>query len=388
MSVSSTDALVTVTGQTADFDTPFPLTGGATLPTWRLAYETYGTPNTDMSNAVLVCHALSGSQHAAGRSSENSKEIGWWDNFIGPGKPVDTNKFFVVSSNNLGGCHGSSGPSSPHPQDGRPYGSRFPVVTVEDWVRAQKMLAERLGVRRFAAVIGGSLGGMQALRWAIDYPDCVQTAVIIAAAARLTASNIAFNDIARQAILGDPQFHGGDYYEHGEYPRRGLGVARMLGHVTYLSEQALAAKFGRLRKKPTARFDYGVEFEVESYLRYQGDKFSGRFDANTYLLMTRALDYFDPAQDADDDLTKALSPVTAEFLLVSFSSDWRFPPAFSREMLRHLLAAGKRASYVKVQSGEGHDSFLLANPVYHRAVGAFMNCLAEKLGKVRLNRAL
>ena len=382
MNKSPANALAAVTGQTADFDTPFSLSGGATLPTWHLAYETYGAPNADMSNAVLVCHALSGSQHAAGQISENPKEIGWWDNFIGPGKPVDTNKFFVVSSNNLGGCHGSSGPSSSHPQDGRPYGSRFPVVTVEDWVRAQKMLAERLGIGRFAAVIGGSLGGMQALRWAIDYPDCVQTAVIIAAAARLTASNIAFNDIARQAILGDPQFHGGDYYEHGEYPRRGLGVARMLGHVTYLSDQSLAAKFGRLRKEPTARFDYGVEFEVESYLRYQGDKFSGRFDANTYLLMTRALDYFDPAQDADDDLTKALSPATAEFLLVSFSSDWRFPPAFSREMLRHLLAAGKRASYIKVQSNEGHDSFLLANSVYHRAVSAFMNRLAEKIAKV------
>ena len=372
------DTLSAVLGQTADFNTPFPLACGQTLSSWSLAYETYGTANADMSNAVLICHALSGSQHAAGRLEGENEGVGWWDNFIGPGKPVDTNIFFVVSVNNLGGCHGSSGPPTAHPDDGKPYGSRFPVVTVKDWVSSQKMLAERLGINRFAAVIGGSLGGMQALQWTIDYPDCVAAAVIIAAATRLTASNIAFNDIARQAILRDPQFHGGDYYQHNEYPRQGLGIARMLGHVTYLSEQSLTAKFGRIRSEQTARFGYGVEFEVESYLRYQGDKFSDRFDANTYLLMTRALDYFDPAHDAEGDMSKVIAAATAEFLLISFSSDWRFPPALSEELLQHLLAADKRASYINVQSRDGHDSFLLDNPIYHRAVSNFMTRLAKK----------
>lgn len=362
--------------QLARFDDPLALTNGGKLSRWELSYETYGAPNADMSNAVLVCHALSGSQHAAGYYADAPQNIGWWDNFIGPGKPLDTRRFFVVSPNNLGGCHGSTGPSHPHPDDGLPYGSRFPTITVEDWVKSQKRLAAHLGVRRFAAVVGGSLGGMQALRWAMDYPDAVGAAVIIAASARLTALNIAFNDIARQAITGDPKFYGGDFYRHGEVPKSGLGVARMLGHVTYLTDQLMARKFGRARRDGGVP-GYGVEFEVESYLRYQGDKFSNRFDANTYLLMTRALDYFDPAQDADGDLAAALAPATAEFLLLSFSSDWRFPPSHSRDIVRALLAADKRVSYLEIAAATGHDSFLLADSVYHNAVAAFMGKLGD-----------
>ena len=364
-----------VAPQRMRFEQPLTLAGGGLLPHWELSYETYGKLNADKSNAVLVCHALSGSQHAAGYYADNPKNVGWWDNFIGPGKPLDTRHFFIVSPNNLGGCHGSTGPSHPHPNDGKPYGSRFPAVTVEDWVHSQKMLAERLGIQRFAAVVGGSLGGMQAIRWAVRYPAAVGAAVVIAASARLTALNIAFNDIARQAITGDVNFYGGDFYQHDEIPKMGLGVARMLGHVTYLSDQLMAQKFGRARRADAVA-GYGVEFEVESYLRYQGEKFSKQFDANTYLLMTRALDYFDPAKDAAGDLATALMPAVANFLVVSFSSDWRFPPSHSREIVRALLAADKQVSYLEVETDTGHDSFLLDNPLYHRAVTMFMNNLA------------
>ena len=347
------------------FDFPLHLSGGGELREWELHYETYGAPNADMSNAVLVCHALSGSQHAAGYFANAPDNVGWWDNFIGPGKPLDTDFFYVISPNNLGGCHGSTGPASLHPADGKPYGSRFPAVTVEDWVCAQKHLADRLGIAQFAAVAGGSLGGMQALRWAIDYPDCLRAAVVIAAAAKLSAINIGFNDIARQAIVRDPDFCGGDYYGEGRYPHRGLGIARMLGHVTYLSDAHMANRFGREKRDDAM-------FQVESYLRYQGDKFSGRFDANTYLLMTRALDAFDPAAAHGGDLARALAPVCAEVLLVSFSSDWRFPPARSEELARALLPAGKKVSYISAETVEGHDSFLLADRVYHDSVRAFM----------------
>lgn len=363
-----------VAPQIAAFDAPFATASGTTLPRWQLCYETYGALNADKSNAVLVCHALSGSQHAAGWHRDNRSNIGWWDNFIGPGKPLDTDRYFVISPNNLGGCHGSTGPTAPHPEDGEPYGARFPVVTVEDWVHSQKRLAEHLGIARFAAVVGGSLGGMQALRWAIDYPDAVAAAVIIAASARLTALNIAFNDIARSAIIGDPEFRDGNFYRHGTSPASGLRVARMLGHVTYLTDSLMGSKFGRARRSHSNSAG-DMQFEVESYLRYQGDKFSKRFDANTYLLMTRALDYFDPASDADGDLAAALAPATAKFLLLSFSSDWRFPPAHSRDIVRALLAAGKNASYLEIEADTGHDSFLLANPLYHQAVAAFMSRL-------------
>ena len=376
---NSEQSVGAVTSSTAEFREPFRFASGARIPEWRLAYETYGELNAAKSNAVLVCHALTGSHHAAGFYEGKAKSGGWWDAMIGPGKALDTDKFFIVSPNNLGGCHGSSGPNSPHPDDGLPYGPRFPVVTVEDWVRAQRRLAERLGLEKFAAVVGGSLGGMQALRWAIDFPQQVRAAVVIAAAAKLTALNIAFNDIARQAIRGDPDFNEGEFYGRESGPRKGLAVARMLGHVTYLSDGLMSAKFGRARRGEGARFDYETEFEVESYLRYQGGKFSDVFDANTYMLMTRALDYFDPAAETGGDLPRALAEAEAEFLVVSFSSDWRFSPARSRELTAALLAAEKRVSYVEVESDFGHDSFLLRIPRYRDAVAAFMGRLAENI---------
>ena len=359
--------------QLAHFDEPFHFASGASLPEWQLAYETYGTLNADAGNALLVCHALSGSHHAAGFYQGQPGSSGWWDSMIGPGKALDSDRFFIISSNNLGGCHGSSGPASPHPDDGRPWGARFPAVRVADWVRAQRLLARRLGVERLAAVVGGSLGGMQALQWAIDYPRQLGAAVIIAAAARLTALNIAFNDIARQAIRSDPHYNGGDFYGGGDGPRQGLALARMLGHVTYLSDEMMSSRFGRARR-------HDSEFEVESYLRYKGGKFSGAFDANTYMLMTRALDHFDPAAGCDGDLARALAPADARFLLLSFSSDWRFPPARSRELARALLAARKNLCCAEIASDAGHDSFLLDIPGYHRAVAAFMGRLAQDLG--------
>lgn len=368
--------------QYAEFTTPFITVSGTTLPHWRLCYETYGKLNADASNAVLVCHALSGSQHAAGYYADDPNQIGWWDNFIGPGKPLDTDRFFVVSPNNLGGCHGSTGPTSAHPQDGAPYGSRFPVVTVEDWVHSQKALATHLGIHRFAAVVGGSLGGMQALRWATAYPESVGAAVAIAASAQLTAHNIAFNDIARNAIIGDAQFHAGDFYRHDTAPRSGLRVARMLGHVTYLTDHLMGKKFGRARRQHSNN-PSDTQFEVESYLRYQGEKFSKYFDANTYLLMTRALDYFDPASDCGGDLVRAFAPAQAQFLLISFSSDWRFPPAHSRELARALLAADKQVSYLEIDAETGHDSFLLTNPQYHDAVATFLNRLTAHGGSAQ-----
>ena len=354
--------------KTEVFEEPLELACGRTLPRWEISYETYGRPAAGMKNAVLVCHALSGSQHAAGRRADAPEDIGWWDNFIGPGKPLDTNYFYVISPNNLGGCHGSTGPASLH-ADGKPYGSRFPPVAVEDWVRSQEIFARRLGIERFAAVVGGSLGGMQALRWAMDFPEKTGGALVVAAAAKLSAINIGFNDIARQAIMRDPDFCDGDYYECGRYPHRGLGVARMLGHITYLSDAHMALRFGREKREDAEMF------QVESYLRHQASKFSGKFDANTYLLMTRALDAFDPAAEAGGDLARAFARIRAKILLVSFSSDWRFSPARSEELARALLRAGKEVSYIEISSQEGHDSFLLANPQYHRAAAAFMGGL-------------
>ena len=363
---TSPQSVGAVSPQTAEFETPLTLQCGATLERWRLSYETYGKLNADKSNAVLVCHALSGSQHAAGFRADNPDDIGWWDNFIGPGKPLDTEHFFVLSVNNLGGFHGSTGPASLHP-DGRPFGSRFPKVTVADWTLSQKMLADKLELPFFAAAVGGSLGGMQALQWAMDFPDKIRAAVVIAAAAKLSAFNIGFNEIARQAIMSDPDFCGGDYYGSGRHPQRGLGVARMLGHVTYLSDAHMTARFGREKREDAEMF------QVESYLRHQAGKFSDHFDANTYLLMTRALDDFDPA--GGRELAEAMRPILAKILLVSFSSDWRFSPACSREMMRALLRAGKDASYIEIESQEGHDSFLLAGDSYHRAVRGFMSRL-------------
>ena len=369
-----------ITPQTAHFDTPMTLKSGATLDSYDLVYETYGTLNADKSNAILVCHALSGNHHVAGFHSEQEKRPGWWDNMIGPGKPVDTERFFVIGLNNLGGCHGSTGPSSIDPKTGKPYGKAFPFVTVEDWVETQARLADRLGIESFAAVMGGSLGGMQALSWTILHPQRVRHALVIASAPGLTAQNIAFNDVARQAILTDPDFHGGDFYAHGVVPRRGLRLARMLGHITYLSDDVMGEKFGRILKNDVFQFGYGVEFEVESYLRYQGDKFADSFDANTYLLMTKALDYFDPTHHHRVSLSAALQPAQADFLVISFTSDWRFAPGRSREIVKALLDNDRRVSYAEITAAHGHDAFLMPDPHYHALVRAYMSNVVRSLG--------
>ncbi|GLS06285.1 homoserine O-acetyltransferase [Chitiniphilus shinanonensis] len=368
-----------VSAQKAVFETPITLTSGVTLPRYELVYETYGTLNADHSNAILICHALSGHHHVAGRYSEDDKNAGWWDNMIGPGKPIDTERFFVIGVNNLGGCHGSTGPSSIDPATGKPYGSTFPLVLVRDWVETQARLADQLGIRQFAAIVGGSLGGMQALRWTITHPDRVRHALVIAAAPKLTAQNIAFNDVARQAILTDPDFHGGDYYQHDTVPRRGLRLARMLGHITYLSDDGMGEKFGRMLRSGEYKYGFDVEFEIESYLRYQGDKFSDYFDANTYLLMTKALDYFDPARHYGGDLVKALAEVQARFLVVSFNSDWRFSPARSREIVKALLDARKHVSYAEIDSKHGHDAFLMEDPPYHAIMRAYLDNIAQEI---------
>ena len=361
-----------VTPQTAHFSEPLTLKSGAVLPAYDLVYETYGRLNADKSNAVLVCHALSGTHHVAGKYSEEDKHPGWWDNMIGPGKPLDTNRFFVIGVNNLGGCHGSTGPSSINPATGKRWGSSFPVVTVEDWVRAQARLADLLGIQSFAAVVGGSLGGMQALQWTLTFPDRVRNALVIAAAPNLTAQNIAFNEVARQAIITDPEFHGGDFYEHGVVPRSGLRIARMLGHITYLSDDAMGAKFGRKLRSAEIKYGFDVEFEMESYLRYQGDKFAGEFDANTYLRMTRALDYFDPAAECDGNLSAALSRAKADFLVVSFTSDWRFSTARSREIVKALLDNERDVTYAELTAAHGHDAFLMPDQHYHDVVRAYL----------------
>jgi homoserine O-acetyltransferase/O-succinyltransferase len=361
-----------VVPQTAHFSEPLTLKSGAVLPAYDLVYETYGTLNADKSNAVLICHALSGTHHVAGKYSEDDKYPGWWDNMIGPGKPLDTNRFFVIGLNNLGGCNGSTGPKTINPATGKPWGSAFPVVTVDDWVASQARLADRLGIHAFAAIVGGSLGGMQALQWTLTYPDRVKNALVIAAAPNLTAQNMAFNEVARQAIITDPEFHGGDYYDHGVVPRRGLRIARMLGHITYLSDDAMGAKFGRKMKHDEIRYSFDVEFEMESYLRYQGDKFAESFDANTYLRMTRALDYFDPAVEYNGDLSAALAKATADFLVVSFTSDWRFSPGRSREIVKALLDNELTVSYAELTAAHGHDAFLMPDPHYHSVVRAYL----------------
>ena len=360
-----------VAPQTMHFDQPLAFRSGSVLQSYDLMYETYGTLNAEHSNAVLVCHALNASHHVAGFYEGQERSLGWWDNMVGPGKPLDTERFFVIGVNNLGGCFGSTGPATPDPATGRPYGSTFPVVTVEDWVQAQARLAERLGITRFAAVMGGSLGAMQALQWTISHPDRVANAVVVAATPKLSAQNIAFNEVARQAITTDPDFHGGDFYSHGVIPRRGLRLARMIGHITYLSDDAMMEKFGRALRSGDFNFHFDVDFEVESYLRYQGDKFAEYFDANTYLLITRALDYFDPAKDFGDDLSRALSVAKARFLVASFTSDWRFAPARSREIVKALLDNKLDVSYAEIDAPHGHDAFLLEDARYLALVRSF-----------------
>lgn len=367
-----------VTPQNLHFDTPLMLDCGQELPSYDITYETYGTLNADKSNALLICHALSGDHHAAGYHSMDDRKPGWWESAIGSGKPFDTDKFFIVSSNNIGGCKGSTGPATIDPETGKPFGSDFPIITVQDWVRTQVRLSDKLGIEQWAAVIGGSLGGMQVIQWSIDYPDRLKNAIVIAAAPRLSAQNIAFNEVARQAIMTDPEFHDGHFYDHGVVPERGLKLARMLGHITYLSDEAMGKKFGRELHANRTKFGYDIEFQVESYLRYQGQAFIHRFDANTYLLMTKALDYFDPAADYNDDLTEAFKQAKANFFVASFTTDWRFAPQRSREIVRSLLDANKAVSYVEIEAPQGHDAFLMPIPNYFTALRAFMNNVAEE----------
>ncbi|MGD9585397.1 MAG: homoserine O-acetyltransferase [Brachymonas sp.] len=371
--------------QTMHFAEPLSLQSGASIHNYTLAYETYGTLNADRSNAVLICHALNASHHVAGVYADDPKNVGWWDNMIGPGKSVDTDRFFVIGVNNLGSCFGSTGPRDPNP-DAPPdsprtrYGADFPVMTVEDWVHAQARLLDALGITQLAAVMGGSLGGMQTLSWTLQYPERVRHAVVIASAPNLSAENIAFNEVARRAIVTDPDFHGGHYYEHDVVPARGLRIARMIGHITYLSDDVMNAKFGReLRDAVTDNatgYKYStqdIEFQIESYLRHQGDKFSRYFDANTYLLITRALDYFDPARRFDGDLTRTMAQARAGFLLVSFSTDWRFSPARSREIVKALLDNGRDVTYAEIDAPHGHDAFLLNDPRYLALVRAYFD---------------
>ena len=367
------DSVGAVIARTMHIDAPLTFRSGAVLDGYDLAYETYGALNAAKSNAVLVCHALNASHHVAGWYADDPDNIGWWDNMIGPGKPLDTNRFFVIGINNLGGCFGSTGPSSINPRTGKAYGSSFPVVTVEDWVSAQAQLADRLGIDCFAAVMGGSLGAMQALQWALSYPARIRNAIVVAAAPQLSAQNIAFNEVARQAITTDPDFHGGDYYDHGVIPRRGLRLARMIGHITYLSDDAMMEKFGRTLQSGAINFHFDVDFAVESYLRHQGDKFAEYFDANTYLLITRALDYFDPAHSTNGDLSLAMARAKARFLVVSFTSDWRFSSGRSREIIKALLDNRLDVSYAEIDAPHGHDAFLLDDARYHALVRAYFD---------------
>ena len=370
------------------FEAPLPMQSGASIRGYSLSYETYGTLNADKSNAVLICHALNASHHVAGVYADQPHNVGWWDNMIGPGKSLDTDRFFVIGVNNLGSCFGSTGPMHTNPDTGRVYGADFPVVTVEDWVNAQARLLDALGIEQLAAVMGGSLGGMQALSWTLQYPERVKHAVVVASAPNLNAENIAFNEVARRAIVTDPDFHAGHFYEHGVVPKRGLRIARMIGHITYLSDDVMNEKFGReLRAAVTHNatgYKYStqeVEFQIESYLRYQGDKFSEYFDANTYLLITRALDYFDPARAFGGDLSQAFARARCKFLLVSFSTDWRFSPARSREMVKALLDNRRDVSYAEIDAPHGHDAFLLDDARYLNVVRSYFDNMAKTLNE-------
>jgi homoserine O-acetyltransferase len=383
--------MLVATPQSMHFDAPLALQSGASIRQYDLAFETYGTLNANRSNAVLICHALNASHHVAGVYPEQTKSEGWWDSMVGPGKPVDTERFFVIGVNNLGSCFGSTGPMHVNPDsaDGHVYGADFPVVTVEDWVHSQALLLDRLGIQTLAAVMGGSLGGMQATAWALLYPQRLRRAVVVASAPNLTAENIAFNEVARRAIVTDPDFHGGHFYRHGVVPKRGLRIARMIGHITYLSDDVMNAKFGRELRSAVAQTgtspDYRystqeVEFQIESYLRYQGDKFADYFDANTYLLITRTLDYFDPARAYGGNLSHALARATCKFLLVSFVTDWRFAPARSRELVKALLDNQRDVSYAEIDAPHGHDAFLMDDLRYHGVVRAYFAALAAEVG--------
>lgn len=373
-----------VTPQVLNFATPLKLQSGASIANYNLVVETYGQLNAQKSNAILICHALNASHHVAGVSASDPNDVGWWDNMVGPGKPVDTNQFFVIGVNNLGSCFGSTGPMSANPATGKPYGASFPVVTVEDWVNAQARVADHFQIEKFAAVMGGSLGGMQATAWSMMYPKRIGHCIVIASTPKLSAQNIAFNEVARSAILSDPDFHGGDYYAHDVKPRRGLRVARMIGHITYLSDDDMAEKFGRELRRADGdsdeyNFNFDVEFEVESYLRYQGEKFADYFDANTYLLITRALDYFDPAKPYANNLSAAMKKIAAKFLVVSFTTDWRFAPERSREIVKALLDNKLDVTYGEIDAPHGHDAFLLEDPRYHNLVRAYFEQIAQEI---------
>ncbi len=365
-----------VTPEFHKFDEPLTLACGRTLTEYDLMVETYGELNAEKSNAVLICHALSGHHHAAGFHNADDRKPGWWDDYIGPGKPIDTNKFFVVSLNNIGGCHGSTGPASINPDTNKVWGADFPPLRARDWVHTQARLADKLGIDQWAAIVGASLGGMQAMRWALEYPERVRYCVVIAAAMKLTAQNIAFNETARQAIMADPDFHNGDYLKKNTIPSNGLSVARMVGHITYLSDDGMGKKFGRELR--SGSFQQGsedpVEFQIQSYLRYQGESFSTSFDANTYILMTRALDYFDLAREYDNDPEKAFRNALCKFLVISFTSDWRFTPERSREIVNALVKADKDVSYAEIESPHGHDAFLIRNqPRYEELFARYMD---------------
>ena len=347
------------------------LKSGKVLKEYFLVYETYGKLNAKRNNAVLVCHALSGNHHLAGKYSSKDKHPGWWDNLIGPNKPLDTNKFFVIGINNLGGSDGSSGPKSINKKTNKPWGSKFPITTVEDWVNSHEALITSLNISKLAAVIGGSLGGMQAIQWSIQYPEKIEHAIVIAAAPNLTAQNIAFNEVARQSIITDPDFNKGNYYEKKKLPKRGLRIARMLGHITYLSDDVMGSKFGRKQKNKGYQYDFNTEFEIESYLNYQGDKFAEEFDANTYIRMTKALDYYDPANGNKKNLSKIFKKIKSKVLVIAFTSDWRFSPNRSKEIVKALLDNNINVKYAEITAASGHDAFLMTEPRYHAILESY-----------------
>jgi homoserine O-acetyltransferase len=378
MPSSSSDNVGIISPQIQHFDQPLALANGRILEQYDIVYETYGELNAEKDNAVLICHALSGHHHAAGYHHEDDKRPGWWDHYIGPGKPIDTDRFYVISLNNLGGCHGSTGPTSINPDTNKPWGSDFPTLRVRDWVESQKRLGDVLGIKQWAAIVGGSLGGMQAMRWALEYPDNIRHCIVIASAMKLTAQNIAFNETARQAITADPDFLKGDYLHHDTLPKQGLSVARMIGHITYLSGDRMGQRFGRDLRSGTFQqgTDGPLEFEIESYLRHQGSVFSTSFDANTYILMTRALDYFDLAREYNEDAVAAFSRAKCQFMVISFTTDWRFAPERSQEIVNALMHAKKSVTYAEIESDYGHDAFLIPNERYITAFSSYMQGIA------------
>ncbi len=368
-----------VSPQDFTFNEGLKLQCGQLLAPITLRYETYGTLSPDADNAILIEHALSGDAHVAGYYSESDEKPGWWDTMVGPGKTFDTNKYFIVCSNVIGGCSGSTGPGSMNPATGRRYGMDFPFVTIADMVHAQKKLMDHLGIRKWLCVAGGSMGGMQVLRWALLYPDCMESIIPIATTSRISAQSIAFNWVGREAIMSDPEWNGGHYTDQ---PDRGLAIARMLAHITYLSEESMRRKFGRkLQSAKDYSFDFDKDFSVESYLEHQGMRFVDRFDANAYLYITRAIDYFDVADKSNGDLAKGLLPIQCKTLVVSFSSDWLFPPEQSREMVRGMLKNGLDVTYCNIKSSYGHDAFLLEDDTLGRLISNFLANVKPKAAK-------